>query len=494
MSADALYGILRPETTTAIPLVKAASYFVRVKLASGGLLPAEVELMKMAFDPSVSDEDIRKAVTQGQLGGIRSSVSQDILAASKLRRSKGERTGKELGTAAGALAGLLAGGKGRTVGERALHAGVGAVAGRSLGKLVGEKADTARVAKGAAMDKVGKINLRALLHLGGGLSEAVDADQLRDAAISGGVTGGSEQALSDTLSTGGAMAGSALPGRFKYPGIVAGNLAGKGLAAQMAHKRDVLAKEAQLDSPTGVEADEQMSDGYPASTHDMSGDAAPAEPVVNPDQDLQPHPLNELLDLIQRGNESDHFRQRAEAAESEVGSAQEQAQMLQEQLEQMSQQHDMEQQQNMQQMETANMQAQSAQAQMQEAQMQSAQAQQQNTQLIQSMNAFRQALIDLVAQDPVAAATPGLMAPSPQGGMISPDMSGQQQDPSQAAPQQQGGQQLSQEQAPPEQAQGGSDGGGEGGGEGSGSSVQVKVSPEKPKAPKPPKAPESQSA
>jgi hypothetical protein len=441
-----LYDVLRPGRDTSIPLIKAAEYFVSVKLASGGLLATEVDLLKKVAEGGISVEDMQDAEDKGLLQGVRSSVAQRIQHGEKLRASKGERWGKALGTAAGAVTGLVAG-KGQAA-DRAVRAGVGALAGHALGKATGQGVDAHRAAapKTAEIQKEGAgINPAALARLREALG-AIDLDSLRDTAISSGVQGGADDALSDTLSTAGGMAGSAMPGRYKIPSIIAGHFAGKGIAglasrepeAKVARVLSVLQKAAQLNSPTAVGEDEPMKDNYspetqaqPVSTRDAVGDPMPAEPFVSPDQDLVPNPLEGILDMLQKGNEAEHYQQKAEDAQQVAERAQAAAELAKGQLDQVQKEQEVAVQQQAEELHAARTEATAASGESQmlhqqvmSSQQQVQEAQAQATSLLQGMNQFRQGLIDYLSQDPAQMAAPGMMAPTPGSGQMMQDPSG----------------------------------------------------------------------
>ena len=445
-----LYDVLRPSRDTSIPLDKAAEYFINVKLASGGLLATEVDLLKKVAEGGLSAEDLQDAQEKGLLQGVRASVAQHIQHGEKLRASKGERWGKALGTAAGAVTGLVAG-KSGTAADRAVRAGVGALAGHALGKATGQGVDAHREAhpKIAPIQKeAAPINPAALMRLREALS-AIDLDSLRDTAISSGVEGGAQDALSDTLSTAGSMAGSAMPGRYKIPSIIAGHFAGKGIANLAGRSKEasadkiarvigLLQKAAQLDSPTAVGTDEAMEDSFPADTNPkaattrgVTGDPIAAEPFVSPDQDLLPSPLDGILDLLQKGNEAEQYQQKAEDAEQVAQRAEAAAELAKGELTQAQKEQEIATQQQAEELHAARTEAGAAsgESQMLHQQImsgaqQTQEAQAQATQLLQGMNQFRQGLIDYLAQDPSLAAVPGMMAPTPGSGQMMQDPSG----------------------------------------------------------------------
>ena len=137
-----------------IPWDKAAEHFMQMKMASGGLLVDEVDLLKEASAGNVAPEDIQRALDQGTISGIRSSVAQDITTHAKHQRSHGERLGKGVGTLAGIGGGLLTSkGKGHSIGEKAFRAAVGMAVGHQTGKVVGQELDAHRLNKRGSMEK-----------------------------------------------------------------------------------------------------------------------------------------------------------------------------------------------------------------------------------------------------------------------------------------------------------------------------------------------------
>jgi len=434
-----LYDALRPEQSTSIPLPVAVEYFMNVKLASGGLLPAEVEVLEKIATGKLSMEDLEDAADKGTLQGVRSAVAHNLLHGQKLKETKGERWGKGLGTAAGAVAGMLAG-KGNAA-HSAVRAGVGALAGHALGKTVGQSVDTPKTKKSAIEKGASGVSPAALMRLREAL-QGIDLDSLRDTAISGGVQGGAEGALSDTLSSAGGMAGATVPGRLKIPAILAGHFAGKGIGHfagrdKEASLRASFRKIAQLDSPTGVGENEPMQDAYqaepaPTPDKDEGGSPLPAEPFMQPDADLVPHPLDGILELLQKGNEAEHYEQKAEDALQVAEKARAAAELAASQLEATQKEQEINTQQQAEQLHAARAEASAAASESQAmheqfmaGQQQVQQAQGQAATLLQSMNQFRQGLIDYLAQDPALAAVPGVMAPTPGSGQMLQDPTGQ---------------------------------------------------------------------
>jgi len=150
MSADKLYQILSDGQPKGIPWEKAAAQFVKLKMASGGLIPEQIEelheLAKQAAPTTISREELEQATKRGILSGTAGSVRGDIARASDVRRKRGENISKNVGTLVGALGGgaagkRLIGGKGGAVAGAAL----GALLGHGTGKTVGQEIDRARI-------------------------------------------------------------------------------------------------------------------------------------------------------------------------------------------------------------------------------------------------------------------------------------------------------------------------------------------------------------
>lgn len=167
MSEAKLYQILSDDQPKGIPWEKAAAQFVKLKMASGGLIPEQIEELhalakqaeaaKQAEPVTVSKEEIAQAMKKGILSGARSSVRGDISRSADVRRKRGEEISKNVGTLAGILGGgaagkKLVGGKAGAIGGAAL----GAILGHGTGKTVGREIDRARIRaqrKGATIEK-----------------------------------------------------------------------------------------------------------------------------------------------------------------------------------------------------------------------------------------------------------------------------------------------------------------------------------------------------
>lgn len=142
-----LYNLLKEGESREIPWHIAAEHMLKLKIASGGLLPEEIDALRtekvkaaaIASEPITMD-DLSKAVKSGYLSGVRNTVSGDMARSSSLRRKKGERVGKTLGSFAGAAGGALLGKKNRLAG-----AALGSLLGYTGGKAVGEEVDARKM-------------------------------------------------------------------------------------------------------------------------------------------------------------------------------------------------------------------------------------------------------------------------------------------------------------------------------------------------------------
>lgn len=179
MSEDKLYSILKEGSSTDIPWHEAAEQLIILKMASGGILPEEVEELedalagqeKTASSPEDQQRrlleqirlvrDIGEAKRSGLLSGIRSSVAGDISHATRIRRKRGERIGKSVGAGTGTAIGALLGkGKGR-IPAAALGAALGYVGGKGVGEEVDRRRIKAKFRKKAEMSKQSHIDILA---------------------------------------------------------------------------------------------------------------------------------------------------------------------------------------------------------------------------------------------------------------------------------------------------------------------------------------------
>lgn len=158
MSEERLYALLSEGSNSEPPWTSRAEQFLRLKVASGGLLADEADAIKLARDQEALKTSLQDAAQRGILSGVSTAARERITHPEKLRRTRGERYGKELGTLGGAAAGYHFG-KGHGVAGKAVGAALGAALGRGAGKVVGQDIDVARstgkksVSKRATLEK-----------------------------------------------------------------------------------------------------------------------------------------------------------------------------------------------------------------------------------------------------------------------------------------------------------------------------------------------------
>lgn len=486
MSDDRLYDLL--SNGDSIPWIKRAEHFVMLKVASGGVLPGEldeyVELVKHAGEVQAGPDkgEIADAMRKGIINAARSNTASDITQARKTERTRGARVGKESGTALGALAGLLVARK-HGVGGAALGAGLGGVAGRGAGKIVGEEIDRARInssLKKGEMEKATGFGDDDTPKLGAAEPQKEKAD--KKYPIIGGAVGAAGGAAANTLYAKHQQAKSVeeLPKKMTQAAVVK-HLGGERKAKKLGDKNLAAIVKQHMKSPKmkklisaaitehkksfpskGALA---LSGGALGLAGGVLGGAAvdkirrklkekrAAAPVIGmpgggpgPDEAVaakmqaqepnQPppeagaeggagSPLASFLDVQQQANESEFFRQMAEQAKSEADMAKQEAESAHQQLGMMQQQT--QQQQMTTQQETA-MAQQTAQQASQDAMMarsESMQAQQSQIALRAAVTNYRQALMDLLAQDPTQQVPPpmppqGPMPPGPGAAPMGP--------------------------------------------------------------------------
>lgn len=133
----------------------------------------------------------------------------------------------------------------------------------------------------------------------------------------------------------------------------------------------------------------------------------PAEsPLVNPSP-AELHPaIQGQLDQLQQQNESEFYRTQAEQAQQEADAGKQRVEELIQQINMLNQQSQMQMQQDQQVRQMAEQNAQAAQQDSMMARNESMASQQQNLALRAAVTQFRQALMNLVAQDPTQAMGP----------------------------------------------------------------------------------------
>jgi hypothetical protein len=420
--SDQLYELLTKEKTAEIPWAKAAEHFVMLKLASGALLPEEVDQIKIAAQveqeqektaqreyssrprlaPAQIDElrrriareklrgEVRESKKKGILSGLRSSVSQDISHASRVRRKRGENIGKMLGALGGAGAGLLAAKKGKlTSGSTVGAAALASALGLGTGKVVGSEIDRRRV-KARYRPKKKAAEIEKTSALGAGLVVKERKGKVVDPNISVGIPYG--------------VAANVAPAKgLRIGSVEIRPSIGVGLSGPMFGIQ--------------VKKVEKGKEKTSAMKEKQDGEAT-AIPVQD---GVGSTPVDEFLSAQQEANELEFFRQQADEAQQVAADASERAEMAEQKVQELGQQQQVEQQnQQVQQqaaqqgMVAAQQQAQIAQQDSVQARDESLSAQQANIALRQTITSYRQALMNLVAQDPTQQVPP---APVPQGPM-----------------------------------------------------------------------------
>jgi len=457
-----------------IPWTIRAEHFMMLKIASGGLERDEaVALTKLA---QVTEEEAGEMVRRGILGGIRSGAAGDVAHVARMRRTKGERVGKAIGTAAGAALPLLLT-RGRGGSTRALASLVGAAAGRGVGQLAGQASDVSRtksrynpekratIVKAAALTSRQKsVGVGAGVGAGAGALAGLGlhAARVREAAGSdlGKILKPADPSKPASV-VHKLMVRDAFGGRAKHVGMTAlkGLLAGAALGGGLHTVRSYLKKRKEEKKKTAAQdqvdiGKEAMSPeefegrfmkGWTpekkkafkskfmktASVRFMGKFAQDEELPIQPEpedeegfENGEETPVDEFLDAQQALNEAEFFRERAAEAEEAAEAAQEQIQMLQDQLQQMQEQTSAKDQADAQQQQAmtnqAQMAAQKADMAGQDAVMardESLQAQQQNIALRQAITSYRQQLMDLLAQDPTQMMPPPAVPEGPMPGM-----------------------------------------------------------------------------
>lgn len=423
--------------------------------------------------------ELADAARKGLINAVRSGVASDIAQVRKTERTRGARVGKEVGTAAGALAGILAGKKHGVAGA-ATGGALGALLGRGAGKVTGEEIDRARIEKSfkkGSMEKTtgfgdedtpklaeakqekdrksGKIvgTAAGIGAVAGGVAEPVHAayshgkylkspkfeadvnkqfsgifDQAWEQSAGRGAPSELKEAVRSAARSdpgtmnkirnvvkahtrpryalrtlGGAAGGAVL-------GTAAGAIVDK-VRRMIKHKKEEHAKTAGIAAPpTGPGPDEMLAEKL--QQQQMVPDQAAEQQVAGENA------LGEFLNMQQIANEAEFFRQMAEEAKSQAEMASSENQNLQQQvgmLQQQTQQAQMgAQQESMMAQQTAQQATQDAMM----ARNESMAAQQAHIALRSAVTNYRQALMDLLAQDPTQAVPPpmapqGPMAPGP---------------------------------------------------------------------------------
>lgn len=187
--SDQLYQVLTEDDGHDIPWAVAAEHLMMMKIASGAVLQDDVEELLEDLDKlaGIAREDLQSAAEKGMLSGVRSSVAQDITHNARLRRTKGARYGKELGTVGGGAAGFMAGRKMGGPKGAAIGALLGMAGGRGVGRLVGEEMGRK---KKATMEKHSEGDEEKVSSVRAKLASKKDKSDARKAALIGAGAGG----------------------------------------------------------------------------------------------------------------------------------------------------------------------------------------------------------------------------------------------------------------------------------------------------------------
>jgi len=429
MRDDELYERLRGPQTQA-SWVEGAEQFLKLKVASGGLLPEEKEQLRKlghklaianrigmhlrkegqaVLDKPITPEEEQRALHGAMLSGLRSKTTGDMARAEGVRRKRGEHFGKLLGTLGGAAAGGLAG-RSHGLAGTALGMAAGGLGGHMTGKTIGEEIDRSRMmsalpaSKEAELEKETANPSMALAHpnakvaaapMNEGSAGLLDIIKRTSAAAS-------KKVADLPKKTSWLSKWTSYEGEPKVAAVL-----------EMLRKKASIRKRAADDDLT---IPVQPEAAQPGMGHGMGGEG-----------EMNPSELQEFLQAQQQANEAEFFRQQAEEASAQAQQLQEQTQMLQQQNQQLQQQSQQVQQEGAQQAEMATQQAQQAQQESQMAQQdavtardESLNAQQQNIALRQAITQYRQQLMDLLAQDPTMAAGPPQVPQGPPPGPPGP--------------------------------------------------------------------------
>jgi hypothetical protein len=445
-----LYNLLKEGESQEIPWHVAAEHMLKLKIASGGLLPEDIEELreeaekvKVAESAPITRDDIAKAVRGGYLSGIRSTVSGDMSRRNLVRRKRGERVGKTLGSMAGAAGGALVSQKNRLAG-----AALGSVLGYTGGKAFGEEVDARRIRSRMRARPVPKAaSIEKNSDFG---KEAEEKRKSPVPAIAGGAAiGAGVFGVRQLLKTmkGKSRIGAALnvePSVRKTLASLARSLKNKG-------SREVILSSAVPGAAAGaaaggvthairrklrsrkLELEKKAQEPMAPVSDDSIPVEAPIVPQLDPMQEAaqeaavtgKQDPVAVLLQAQQAANEAEFYKQKAEEAEMAAEQEAQRAEMA----DQQAQESAMREQQIGQQAQVATQQAQIASQDSVQARNESLQAQQSNIQLRQAVTNFRQSLMDLVAQDPTQVLGPpsvpqGPMPMGPEGGTPPPGPEG----------------------------------------------------------------------
>jgi hypothetical protein len=244
-----LYNLLKEGESQEIPWHKAAEHMLKLKIASGGVLPDDIDelhaekVKTAAFNSApITQQELSDALKKGYLSGVRSTVSGDVSRGTSLHRKRGERVGKTVGSLAGAAGGALLSKKNRLAG-----AALGTLLGYTGGKAVGEEADLRRLKeKIKVVPKTATIEKQAFIGVG------VPVKEWKGRLVDANISAGFPYILSGNISPKG---GIALGENHEIRPQVGFGLLGPTVGAQIRRKGNAKPKEKEKTSDFGKEAE-----------------------------------------------------------------------------------------------------------------------------------------------------------------------------------------------------------------------------------------------
>jgi len=404
---DPLTEYLSAKESHDIPWADAAEAFMKMKLASGGLLTAEVDmlsasvsrpnLVKVAEEPKSPMTEAQKAIAQGMINGLRGNVSSDVRKIHTINTTRGERKGKLYGSGLGAAAGAILGKK-----NRAIAALVGGGLGRQAGQYIGQESDAAKASarfrpKTANIEKTAIANLLVSsskkglykLHdrLGGSIQKTVQK---------------AGETVKKTPTTPEAFKAMLTKRAAQEIIPVPEDPSGAGIPVQKAPV------------PLDAELQEHMASLSPEELQELiAGSKEDSEEDFDEESEEEPEEtVDDFLDAQQKANEAEFFQQAAEEAQQEAAMANERAQQAEEMAQQQAQEGAAQAQMAQEQSTVATQRAEMAEQDAVSARGESIGAQQQNIAMRQMVTSYRQQLMDTLAQDPLASLPPPMV---PQG-------------------------------------------------------------------------------
>jgi hypothetical protein len=268
MNDDRLYGMLKEGEDREIPFHEAAEYFIMLKVASGGLFPEELEqlheLSEQEKTAGIHPDEITHAQEKGFISGVRGATRGDVAHAAAVKRKRGERIGKVLGSLGGAGAGLALGGK-----KKLPAAAVGALLGYTGGKAAGEEVDRARIRsaykkkEAAAEEKKPPMTSRekaSRTNTGGALGGFGGVLAGGGAALAGAGALDRSRVLSRVHPAAQMALGAGLGAAGMYGGYKGGKALGKHLGRRSWKKEDAKRKAAEIEKQSDFDKESAVRD------------------------------------------------------------------------------------------------------------------------------------------------------------------------------------------------------------------------------------------